>query len=148
MAAMELFCNMAGIKSYKLTLQEKMIFEVNLFSHICDELIKIFCDVKRHSYVKHNGNKEICMLEKNVVRFIVEDLLFAEDYSIEGMAYYTQFPEDVICDVISGKNQMPSLELSRKLIELHKTARPDLYKNIVKKIRQDYLLENNEELIK
>jgi len=141
MAAMELFSNLIQIDSYSLTLKEKMLFEANLFTHICDELMKIFHDAKSINYFKSNGNKEICMLESNVVRFVIEDLLFTEDYSIAGIAYYTQFPEEIICDVISGKNYMPSLELSRKIIELHKIARPDLYKQIIKKIRQDYLSE-------
>jgi hypothetical protein len=139
MAAIKLFCDLIQVDFYKLTLKEKMLFEVNLFASICDELMKIFHDRKKYNHLKNNGNKEASMLECNVVKFIIEDLLFSEDYSIEGIAYYTQFPEDVICDVISGKNKMPSLELSRKVIELHRISRPDLYKQIIKNVGQDYL---------
>ena len=51
-----------------------------------------------------------------------------------GIAYYVQMPEDVIYELVTGLNKNPSLELSRKIVELHKSVRIELYQAVLEKV--------------
>lgn len=141
MAAMELLCHLLGINPQELTPQENLILEVELFTRICEEL-KEFYKSKNKEYLlllNVSIEKENAMLEARFLRFVINDILMTEEYSVAGIAHQTQVPEDVICDIVSGKNKTPSWQISRKIIDLHRTVRPDLYKEVVKKITTEYL---------
>lgn len=143
MAAMEHLCQLLGVNPQYLSYQENLILELELFIRIYEELKEIY-KAKNKDYFKLMNvsiRKENAMLEAKLLRLVINDILMTEDYSITGIACYTLIPEDVICDIASGKNKTPSLQASRKLIELHRKVRPDLYKAIVKKITREYLTE-------
>ncbi len=76
------------------------------------------------------------MLETNLIRFIINDILSTKEYDLSGIALYTDTPEDVIYDLACGCNINPTFLLSRKIIELHRMARPNLYQEIANKIKQ------------
>ena len=73
-------------------------------------------------------------METNFLRHVIHDILSTEEYSLSGLAYYTRTPEDVLYDIATGKNTDPSASILRKIIELHRTIRPELYRVIIQKI--------------
>ena len=78
------------------------------------------------------------MLEENFIRSIINDILLTGDYNVTGIACYADTSEDVIIDLASGLNKKPLAVCFRKIIELHKTVRRELYEMIGKKIASDY----------
>lgn len=141
MAATELLCHLIGVNPKKLTLEENFILELDLFTRICEELKEFYKANNKEYLILMNVSikKENAMLEARFLRLIINDILKTDEYSMAGIAYQTQIPEDVIYDIASGRNKTPSLLVSRKIIELHRTVRPDLYRKIVKKISEGYL---------
>ena len=77
---------------------------------------------------------ENIMLEECLIKYIINDILSTEEYSLSGIAYYTNSPEDVIYEIAMGNNTNPSLFLSKKIIELHRSVRPYLYHELIKKV--------------
>jgi hypothetical protein len=142
MSAMEPLCNALGLKQYQLSKEEFFVLEIELFILVCDEVKEIFKKQYKEYFrcMKFNEELEKGMLEDNFIRFVINDILLTEEYSLEGIAFYTDTPEDVIHDVVSGLNSAPSLPLSRKIINLHRTVKPNLYQEIMKKIAEKYLL--------
>jgi len=136
MAAAELFYRMIGVNDYSLSKQESGILEVNLFMRVCEEIEKVFKSQYKDYFrlIKSNEEMEKVMLDGGLIRHVLSDILLTEEYSLEGIALYTQTSEEVICDLIAGQNAVPSLSLSRKIVELHRFVRPDLYKEIIQKI--------------
>lgn len=140
MPAMEPLCHLAGIDSHKLTTEENLVLEAILLVRLCDELVEHF----RTEYtgyfrtMKFTREMENEMLNKNILRLILGDMLKSEEYSISGIAYYTQMPEEVISDVFTGQNMAPSLPLSRKIIDMHRTVRADFYRETIKRILLQY----------
>lgn len=110
--------------------------------HICDELKTIF-KAQHSTYFRliKLPEKENTVIETDFIRLVINDILLSKEYSIEGIAYYTETPEDVICDIIIGQNTAPSFSLSRRIINLHRTVRPDLYQEIVKKVIQPIITQ-------
>lgn len=134
MSAVEPFCN--SFKLSNIESKELCILEANLFIGICRELKEIF-KAQNTAYfklVKFDLEKENRMLEENFIRFVINDILSTEAYSLAGIACYTDTPHDVIYELAIGRVTNPSYSLVRKIIELHRSVRIDLYNMLIAKI--------------
>lgn len=58
---------------------------------------------------------------------------------MQGIARYADIPEDVVNELASGLNTKPLATCLRKVIELHRLVRRELYQTIGKKIVAAYL---------
>src|SRR3989338_8213989 len=136
MAAMELLCHWVWMNLSKFSREEIFLLEAELFARICEELKEIFRKQHRDYFrlMKFTEDMENIMLEANFVRLIIKDILSTEEYNLRGVAYYTDSHEDVVQEVIDGRNTNPSATLLRRSIDLHRSVRRDLYHAIVKKI--------------
>ena len=143
MPTMEPLCQLAGISINNLSRETNCIIEAELFTRICEHIKEIIKSNNKNYFrlIKFNTEMEDTMLDATLMCYVINDILLTEEYSLEGIALYTQTPEDVICDVLAGKNSAPSLPLSRKIIELHRFARPSLYREIMKKIASEYSIQ-------
>jgi len=141
MAATELLCHLVGVDPSKLSREEILILEAELFARICEELREIFREQYRDYFrlMKFTVEKENAMLEANFVRLVIKDILSTEEYNLSGVAYYADTHEDVIHEVVDGRNTNPSATLLRRCIDLHRSVRRDLYHAIMKKIAMEYL---------
>ncbi len=74
------------------------------------------------------------MLESSIIQFIINDILSTGEYSLKGIACYTGSFEDVIVELLTGVNKYPSAFFLRKLIDLHRSTRRDIYDLIMKRI--------------
>ena len=140
MSATEPLCHLIGIRSDVLSLMENSLLEAELFTRMYRGLK----DVIRREYqnyfslLRFNQTMENAMLETNFIRSVISDILSTEEYSLSGIACYTDTPEEVIHEVMMGMNSNPSLRFSRKIIELHRSVRPAVYQAIMEKIAREY----------
>lgn len=139
----ELLFNFPIINPRIFSKEELTLLEADLFTSICAELKEVFKKQYKDYFriVKLNKEMEETMLESQLARCIINDILATEEYSLAGIAFYTRKPEDVIFEIASGNNTDPSASLLRKIIELHRSVRPSLYQHIIKKI----IVENIED---
>jgi hypothetical protein len=137
MAAMEPLCHLAGLKSSRLTKEENLILEANLFTCVCEELKEIFRKQYKDYFHLLNFTRDMenAMLEKYFVRLIINDILSTKEYTLSGIARYTNTHEDVVEEILLERNTNPSALFLRRLIELHRSIRPTLYSAIMKKIQ-------------
>ena len=141
MPATEPLCHLAGLNPAKLSKEENLIIEVELFTRIY-EALREECIAKHKNYlpiIRFNTVTENEIMEAKVARDVVNDILSTEEYTLSGIACYTQTPEDVVYEVALGLNTNPSATFLRKIIELHRSIRRDLYSEIIKKIVTEYL---------
>lgn len=140
MSMLEIMCQTIGIlKPRNISNEEALFLEADIFSHVYESL-KSFFKTHYMNYfrvMKFNLEMENTMLESNFMRYLINDILLSEEYSLTGIAYYTQTPEEVIYDLATGLNLHPSLPLSKKIINLHRDIRPDLYRDIFKKFQEN-----------
>src|SRR6188768_1913567 len=88
-------------KFTKLSKEENLILEAELFYKICDELKKLLWDRFKDYFhlLKFNIEMEDTVIEANFLRCIINDILSSETYTLSGIAFYTQTPEDIIYEV-------------------------------------------------
>jgi hypothetical protein len=143
MSATEPLFKMIGINSSKLSKAEKCILEIELFMRICTELNNINKSINNTYFIlmKIDAEGEKAMLDEILISSLIKDILVTGDYSIQGIASYTDTPEEVVCDVVIGRNTAPSLSLSWKILNLHMSVRPHLYREVMKKITAECLIQ-------
>ena len=146
MSAIQELYHSYGVCPHKLSKYEKKLLEANLFISICKELIKIYQDINKDFFrlIKLTTKMENEMLESNFIRCIINDILSTGEYNARGIAFYSNITEDVIDEIASGINTCPSLSLSRKIIELHRSVRPTIYRDILAKIQIEQCEQANE----
>ena len=132
MPAMDSLSQILCISTSQYSKHEKIILEAELFAITCDELTQHFTN--GFQFIKSNFDKENSTMELNLTMCIINDILLTEEYNLEGIAYHTQIPEEVILDILSGKNMTPSAWVLRKMIDLHRSVKQDLYKEITQKL--------------
>lgn len=142
MSTVQPLCLLLGIRPHQFLREELLFLEAKLFVRICEELKEIIRKQNKDYFriMKFNIEKENTMLEVKFIRCIINDILSTEEYDLPGVALYTDAPEDVIYELASGCNTNPTFLLSRKIIELHSTVRPQLYHEIANKLKQELLV--------
>ncbi|HSW68657.1 MAG TPA: hypothetical protein VLI69_00685 [Gammaproteobacteria bacterium] len=124
-------------KLQKLSLAERFLFEANMLMRISNKLYEILRNQYKEYYVLlkgENNNEENDMIETNLLKFQVSDILSTNEYTLEGIANFARMPIDVIVEFVSGINTNPSLKLAARIINLHSEVRRELYKDIIKKL--------------
>jgi hypothetical protein len=140
MSAMQSWCYWAGVCHKKLTTNEYLLFEAELFTRICEELKEIFRQKYKEFFhlMKFTVEMENEMLEVNFLRLIIDDIVSTEEYSLNGIANYTNTHEDVVQEVVLGLNLNPSATFLQRIIQLHRSVRQELYQKIIEKIISEY----------
>lgn len=136
MPAIEPLCSLIGVNKASLSKEESFLLEAELFIRIYEELKKYQKSEYKDYFrsIKLTNAMEDSMLEMNFVRAIIKDILATEEYTIEGIAQYTDTHQDVVEEVVTGLNSCPSAIFVRKAIELHRSVRKELYDMIMKKV--------------
>jgi hypothetical protein len=131
---------MSIINSIILTEKENILLEIELFACISEELKELFKEKHKEYFqlMKFTKEKENIMIETTFVPSIIQDILATDEYNIEGIARYTNTHLDVILEISTGLHSDLSATLFRKIIELHRTVRQDLYLQITQKIISKY----------
>lgn len=138
MAAIEPLYRVMGINTNNLNLLEKKLLEANLIIRIYTELKEHYRNFYRDYFylMRWKKEEENNVLDNMFASLIVKDILSTHTYTVQGIAYYTDTPEDVVNEVIEGHNTNPSFTFVRKMIELHFSIRKELYHAVTKKLLQ------------
>lgn len=139
MSATDLLSCVFRLDTRKLTHTEKVRLEARFISLIYQEFQKHFrsrCDDLMSVFNSIDAMEEN-MYRMNFVGEMINDILMTEEYSLSGIACHTRIPEEVLYDVVAGLNTNPTLDLSRRIFELHATVKKDFYTALLKKISAD-----------
>jgi len=127
------------LNTNNLSNKEIFLLEATIYVRIYYELIEFFKKQNENyfRFIKFTKEMEKNMLETNFLRLIINDILSTEEYALQGIAYYTKLPEDIIYEFASGINTKPSATSLLKILELHISIRKDFYKIIINKLLSD-----------
>ena len=130
------FLSLINIDTAECTKEECRLLEATIFDLLCAELQTYLVEGAKDYFriLKLPTNMERSIMESTFLKSVINDILASGEYSLSGIAYYTDTPSDVLDDIMIGNNERPSLLLSRKIIELHRSVRPSLYRLLLQKI--------------
>ena len=135
MPAPAAFTEVIGVDAALFSKEENLFLEMALFYQVVSELKRLFHKQwKLYFHLVAIKPKEETMQETHYLRCIINDIIRSETYTLSGIAVYTHEPFDSIYEVVSGENTSPSWRLWRKIVDLHRTVRPELYQGIMRKL--------------
>lgn len=137
MAAIVPLYHLMKVDTSELIKEEKKLLEAKLFVRICEELKAHFRQQFKAYFrlIKLTEQQEDTMIEIELLPLIIKDIISTNEYTLQGIAYYSNTHEDVIYDILTGRNTDPSSTVLRKVIGLHLVTRRELYRIIMNKIR-------------
>lgn len=140
MPAKEPLAQLMGVSASHLTRDEKIYLEADLFFRICEELKTFFISQYKHytKLLKSTNPLENKMLDADFTRSIIKDILLSEEYTLDGIAQYANTHTDVLYDIALGHNVAPSATFLQRVIALHRTVKPELYRSILNKIIEEH----------
>ncbi len=132
----ELLCHRVGCNPAQLTKLEMLLLENLILEEIYRDIQAIIKANKQFycKLIRSEAELEDDMLEKEVLLYVIHDLMNGGDYTLAGLALYTHTHEDVLFDIVTGQNANPSFVLSRRLFVLHRFVKPEYYDAIVQKV--------------
>ena len=132
--------NLSKAEFVDISKTEFVLIEAILYLNIYEELKSFFKteNMLVFQLMKYTKEMEDEMLEANFLQFIIKDILISGEYTIDGIARYTNTHEDTIHEILIGRTISPTILFLRKTIELHKSIRTELYQEILKKIANQY----------
>jgi hypothetical protein len=146
MAAVQPWCKLLGINPEKLRKHEYLILEAELFTLVCKEVKEYLRSQYKNYFFMMRFTKEMedNMLETTFLSSIIKDILSTEEYNLTGIACYTNTHADILEEILIGRNTDPSALILQRTIELHRSVRRELYRNIVKKIYSEHINDRSQ----
>lgn len=106
---------------------EQQLLKTFLLSRLHKFLYGLFQDVIKHDFgVSTNLEMECYMIDSKIIQCIIRNIIQSEEYTLEGIAYHTRIPFDVIFDAACGKNSHLSITSWFKIVDLYLQINPDL----------------------
>lgn len=136
MSSMEPLHRLIQVNARELSKSEIALLEATVLVQICKEIKDYFKFYykKYFDLMKLTKEMESLMIDNQYIRFIITDILSTEEYTMSGMAHYTDTPEDIIHDIVVGDNVRPSAVFLERIILLHRSVRPALYNQMMQKV--------------
>ncbi len=139
MSAVEPFCQLFGVNPKRFSREESIFIEIDLFVRIYERLKEYFSETyKNHNFINLNKEVKNMELEKNLIKIIINDITSTENYTLQGIANYANIHLDIVSDLAAGLNTKPLAIYFRRIIELHRLVRPELYGMLAQKIISEY----------
>ena len=73
-------------------------------------------------------------MDSKVIQLIIQGILETGDYSLEGIAYYTRIPFDVIYDAACGINYQFSITSWARIVNLYLQLKPEIVEMAASKL--------------
>lgn len=122
----------------KLTQKQRKILKVLLLAHLHTLFTQIFQNITKNnrtiSFVEHY------VMDNKIIEFLINEILKTEEYTLEGIAYHTRVPFDIIFDAACGNNSQLTITLWTRIVQMYAQVKPD-----AAKILLQYLLEIEDE---
>jgi len=114
------------------TQNERKILKALLLS--C--LHRLFCEIFHNKIQpgKTNSSMECYTMDGKIIQFLIDGIVETKEYTLEGIAYYTRIPFDVIFDAACGNNNQLSITPWARVADLYLQVKPDVVQLLFNKL--------------
>lgn len=127
------------LQSQKLSLLTSNTFLKNerklLKAFLIGGLHKVLCEYFENEVQPETyQHLESYVMDNKILQFLLRHIVETEEYTLEGIAYYTRIPLDVIVDVASGQNTQISATTWTRIIDLYIEVKPEISQALFNKL--------------
>lgn len=73
-------------------------------------------------------------MDSKIIQLLIKSIVETEEYTLEGIAYHTRIPFDVIYDAACGISNQFSITPWARVVDLYLKVKPDITQMLVKKL--------------
>jgi len=102
---------------------ERKVLKVILLGY----LHQVFCELFKHKLIfnQKNSSLECYAMDSRIMQLIIKGIIETGEYTLEGIAYYTHIPLDVIYDAATGASNQFSITPWARVVDLYLKVKPD-----------------------
>ena len=111
---------------------ERKVLKVVLLWHLHQLFFELF-----HSKIQCNQNNssmECYTMDSKIIQLLIHGIIETGEYTLEGIAYYTRIPFDVIYEAACGINKQFSITTWIRVVDLYIQVKPDVVQVIIDKL--------------
>jgi hypothetical protein len=142
--ALKLYCynsasdeNIPRNNTYSSTLKFSIQNERKLLkTFLLGRLHHLFCEIfhKQIQQYQTNFSMECYAVDSKIIQLLIQGIVETGEYTLEGIAYATRIPFDVIFDAACGNNNQFSMTPWVRIINLYTQVKPDVAQLLFKKL--------------
>lgn len=111
---------------------ERKILKAFLLGHLHQLFYEMFRD-KTHIN-QNNSSVECYAMDSQIIQFLIQSIVETGEYTLEGIAYYTRIPFDVIYDAACGISNQFSITPWARVMDLYLQVKPEISEILVDKL--------------
>ncbi|MHB1947206.1 MAG: hypothetical protein ACYCQI_03725 [Gammaproteobacteria bacterium] len=113
---------------------ERKLLKAFLVGH----LQKLFCDLFQNKIkaIHNNSSMECYTMDSKIIQLLIQGIVETGEYTLEGIAYYTRIPFDVIYDAACGISNQFSITPWVRIVDLYTQVRPEVVHVLIDKLLQ------------
>ncbi len=99
-----------------------------LKAFLLGRLHQLFCELfsNKIPYHQNNSSMECCAVDSKIIQFLIQDIVETKEYTLEGIAFHTRIPFDVIYDAACGMSHEFSITPWARVVDLYIQVKPDV----------------------
>lgn len=113
---------------------KQKILKIFLLCRLHQLICTLFQSPIQHDQLYNNSSMECYNMDCKIMQLLIYGIVETGEYTLEGIAYYTKIPFDVILDAACGNNTHLSITLWTKIVELYIQLKPDVSQILVDKL--------------
>jgi hypothetical protein len=119
-------------KCNAVQMSERSILKVFLLGY----LHKLFREIfqQKINLTQHNSLQESYTMDSRMIQLLIEGIIETGEYTIEGIAYHTRVPLDVIYDAASGISNHFSITPWARVADLYMQVKPEVTQMLIDRL--------------
>jgi hypothetical protein len=111
---------------------ERKFLKAFLLGH----LHQLFFELFKEKMQSHHNNfsLECYAVDSKIIQFIIQDIIETGHYTLEGIAYHTRIPFDVIYDAACGLSNQFSITPWARVVGLYLQVKPEVAQELTTKL--------------
>jgi hypothetical protein len=122
-----------SVISLKFTAKnERKLLKVFLLERLHQVFYELFHSKIQSNY--NNDSMECYKMDSKIIQLLIQSIIETGEYTLEGIAFYTRIPFDIIYDAACGISNQFSITPWTKIIDLYLKLKPEIEKILIEKL--------------
>lgn len=107
-----------------------------LKAFLIGQLQKLFCEIFQDKIQnsQNHSSMECYAMDTKIIQILIQGIVETGEYTLEGIAYYTRIPFDVIYDAACGISNQFSITPWTRIVDLYTQVKPDVAQLLIEKL--------------
>lgn len=114
---------------------ERQLLKVFIFSQMRKLLHEFYLASVQYELDRDiDSTMECYIMDRKIIQLIIREIVATGEYTLEGIAFHTRIPFDVVLDAACGNNSHLSITIWSRIVELYVQVKPEISRMMIDKL--------------